>query len=493
MSPAKLLLALAAVAGALLAGGCTGRYFHTAGPPPAQPPRYALADLPVREYWTGVIFNGEKVGFTHVSVRPLPGEPGRFAIESDAALLLQIFGFRKTVNLRAQDVVDGDLRLVRFAHDHDLDGNRLQVSGEVADGELRIQVDHAGRVHSQRYPVRDPLYPTSATAFYPIVHGLALGGRFRYTIYNSEVQRLLEVEQQVAGYERSDLFLGEAFRVRTSMLGHSVTTWIDARGQPLLEMAFNGVMISALEGESEARRYLAQAALNKSESLIEFALIRPEGAVNGARRLRELHLEISGAPWPPPSDDRQRCRASAGAYLCEVRADAAAQDDTEDAVYLQPSVQVPSDATMIRRTAAGAVGDATEPAQQIDRLLAWIAANIERVPVDAFSAMDVLERREAECQGHAYLFAALARALGIPTRVVNGLAYSEQFEGFLYHTWVESRVGGRWQAIDPTFGQREADATHLKLVEGESGGDVLPLVEWVGKVRIRVLAAGASW
>ena len=89
----------------------------------------------------------------------------------------------------------------------------------------------------------------------------------------------------------------------------------------------------------------------------------------------------------------------------------------------------------------------------------------------------------------ASLYTAFARALGIPTRVVNGLVYSERFQGFLYHAWAESFVDGRWQAVDPTFAQAQADATHIMVVEGESAADVLPLIEWVGKVRIRIHAA----
>lgn len=481
------LLALLVLIVVTVSGCATSRYFHDAGPPPATPPRYALADLPVREYWTGVIFNGDKIGFTHVAVQPLPDEPGRYLIESDAALVLRILGYSKTVDLRAQDVVDGELRLVRFTHDHNLDGNRLQVSGEVVGNQLRVQLDNAGRAREQRLTLDDPVFPTSAIAFFPIVQGLAVGRRFHYVIYNSEVQRLLEVQQRVAGYERSDLFMGQAYRVETSALGHGATTWIDAHGQPLLEMALNGVMISALEGKSEARRYLTQAALNKRETLLDFSLIKPQRTVSQPRALRELRLGVSGAPWPPPSDGRQQCEAAAGGYQCEIRAGVAvAPAGAEDTAYLQQSVQVPSEAAAIKSTAARIVGEVTDPAERIDLLLKWIAANIHRVPVDAFSALDVLEHREAECQGHAYLFAAFARSLGIPTRVVNGLVYSEQFHGFLYHSWVESRIGDDWRAIDPIFAQREADATHLKLVEGESGGDLLPLVQWVGKVRIRV-------
>jgi transglutaminase-like putative cysteine protease len=109
-------------------------------------------------------------------------------------------------------------------------------------------------------------------------------------------------------------------------------------------------------------------------------------------------------------------------------------------------------------------------------------------PADVWTALDVLDTREAECQGHAYLYAALARSLEIPTRVVNGIVYSADFEGFLYHTWAESLVDGHWIAVDPTFGTVPADATHVKLVEGETLAELTPLVDWIGRVNVTVLS-----
>ena len=133
------------------------------------------------------------------------------------------------------------------------------------------------------------------------------------------------------------------------------------------------------------------------------------------------------------------------------------------------------------------VAGAASPEERITRILQWLDENIKKAPLDVFSALDVLQQHEAECQGHAYLYTALARASGVPTRMVNGLAYSKDFEGFLFHSWAESLVGARWQAVDPTFGQSEADATHIKLVEGETLAELVPLTDWVGKLKIRVL------
>ena len=105
-----------------------------------------------------------------------------------------------------------------------------------------------------------------------------------------------------------------------------------------------------------------------------------------------------------------------------------------------------------------------------------------------FSALDVLVTRKAECQGNTYLYAAFARSLGIPTRVVNGLVYSETFgDGFLYHTWAESHLDGRWIPVDPTFGQVNADATHIKLLEGESLVELAPMVSLMGRLKAKVV------
>jgi len=115
----------------------------------------------------------------------------------------------------------------------------------------------------------------------------------------------------------------------------------------------------------------------------------------------------------------------------------------------------------------------------------WVYDNMEKSLVDSFTALHALQDRRGECQSHTNLFTALARAAGIPTRVVNGLVYSSEFKGFVYHAWPEVYVG-EWRALDPTFGQIVVDATHIKLSEGGYEG-VVKLMEFIGKVKIDIL------
>ena len=42
--------------------------------------------------------------------------------------------------------------------------------------------------------------------------------------------------------------------------------------------------------------------------------------------------------------------------------------------------------------------------------------------------------------------------------------------------------------MDPTFATIPADATHVKLVEGESPGELAALADWVGRLKLRVIA-----
>ena len=148
-----------------------------------------------------------------------------------------------------------------------------------------------------------------------------------------------------------------------------------------------------------------------------------------------------------------------------------------------PEIQVKH--PLIRTLAKDLVAGEKDAWQAAKTISTWVFDNLDKVLVDSFTALDALHDRRGECQSHTNLFTALARAVGIPTRVVNGLVYSDHFEGFLYHAWPEVWVG-EWRALDPTLGQHQVDATHIKLSVGNYAG-ALKLMEFIGQVRIELL------
>ena len=485
---------LAALALAMLVlplGGCAGLYFRDAGPAPVV--RHDLATLPWSEYWTGIVFNGEKIGFAHFTISK--ADSGNYEIRSEASFALRFLGIEKKINLKSRDLIRDDLSLVEFAYEYRIDGSELKVSGRRDPGELVARIVTGGQPTDQRLMVRGKLYSSSVIILYPVLHGLEIGREHAYSVYNGELQAIADVTQRVTAYQQSELFLGNAFKVETAMRGQRVSTWIGPDGRPVFELALHGAMISFLEDAGSAARYLALASLNKKEGLLEYSMVMPDRPIENPRSVSAMRVTLLGVERAPPSDAAQRCAAAQRDYTCEIRRGAGAGTGTGEAAplppaearYLRSSVTVQSDDAAIRKLAAEIVGGSASAEDSIARILRWLDHNVEKAPLDVFSALDVLQQRKAECQGHAYLYTALARAAGIPTRIVNGLVYSGELQGFLYHSWTESRVGAGWRAVDPTFGQIAADATHIKLVEGENLAEMVPLTEWVGKVRIRVL------
>jgi len=91
------------------------------------------------------------------------------------------------------------------------------------------------------------------------------------------------------------------------------------------------------------------------------------------------------------------------------------------------------------------------------------------------SAVEVAESRQGDCTEYAVLSAALCRAVGIPSRVVMGIAYIEKYmemeNRFGGHAWTEAYVGDKWVGIDAAFkeGQfleRERQKVRRRFVKG---------------------------
>ncbi len=492
MRRAAAVLALAVLC------GCAGRgdYFHDAGTAPATEPR-ALAEWPWHEIWTGVVFRGQKVGFSRLTISPAADAPGLWDLETESALRLRFLGVDKRVSLRGTDRVDGELRLRRFRYDYVLDGNRLHVEGEWADGALQVRTESGGARSAQRLVPESPPVPASALALLPARRGLRVGDTLTATVFVGESQSLASAELQVRGYETSSLFEGPAYRVATSLLGLETDTWIDAQGRPRLETALYGAMVSALEDPARARAYLVEASLAKQETLLDFSLLRSDD-VPRARQVSALRIVLDRVPatLDVPGSAGQRCARSGERLDCRVdrRAPGPPGDAQAAQRYLRPTVAAPSFEGQFVELARTLNVSAADPAGSVDRMLAWIDANIAKEAIDAFSAADVLRERRGECQGHAYLFAAIARAGGLPTRVVNGLVYVPEYQGFLYHTWNEVWFANEgWRPVDATFAQPRADATHVALAVGESPAEIAPLAALVGRARVASVSEIAHW
>lgn len=93
------------------------------------------------------------------------------------------------------------------------------------------------------------------------------------------------------------------------------------------------------------------------------------------------------------------------------------------------------------------------PQETVEKTYNWVVKNIKKASYmkQDRGALYALEHRQGDCTEFMYLFAALNRANGIPTRNLAGFVTKENavLRGEDYHNWTEVYVDGRWYLVDP--------------------------------------------
>lgn len=131
--------------------------------------------------------------------------------------------------------------------------------------------------------------------------------------------------------------------------------------------------------------------------------------------------------------------------------------------YLAAEPGVESDHPGISALARGAVAGAAGVDQQVEALLHAVVTHLDYGRTGAAEgALAGFEKGVGSCGTYASLFVAMARAVGIPARLVYGWADSGGLAGPLgpenRHAWAEYYHPDRgWVPVDPTFAERQRD------------------------------------
>jgi transglutaminase-like putative cysteine protease len=152
--------------------------------------------------------------------------------------------------------------------------------------------------------------------------------------------------------------------------------------------------------------------------------------------------------------------------------------------YLKATPFIQSDHPEIRTKAKEIVSEGDPDIVKAKKLVAWVHQNIQKRPVLSVpNALETLRNRVGDCNEHAVLLAALARASGIPAEIEAGLVY--QNGRFYYHAWNVLHLE-RWITADAAMGQLPADVTHLRFVRGTE--QQIDLMQIIGKVKLEILS-----
>ncbi len=290
----------------------------------------------------------------------------------------------------------------------------------------------------------------------------------------------LRVRELVQAFVRRERLAGAGVEEEVSVVTEAET---GDRLATEYRVADDGRIVGIRIGGAIEARPETEATARKLETVDLFALSRVQLPGPLPRVVpATVVFRLAGLPatfWK--ADGRQAfAPGPGGTTLVTVRARLPAAADaardtprstpSPDPALVAPTPNVDSDSPAVQEAARRAAGDvpgryaaAVRLAEDVNRRL------VKAYGVSQDRASDVLAAGEGDCTEHSVLFAAMARALGIPTRQVHGLVYARYADGqdaLYWHAWDEVLSAGEWIAIDPTFGQPVADATHLALGRG---------------------------
>ena len=298
--------------------------------------------------------------------------------------------------------------------------------------------------------------PSDLTAI-PVDVRIVSRGKVRLDDHEED---LVEVEQ------RADL-LGSPFTMKAW-----ITPEHEVRKSVLPLLGLELVMLACDEACANAP--------NQPADILEHAVVRAPAALTPALRRDGVRYRIAvrGAE-PPRLPDTGEQKVTGEPRELRVDVDPTPESfdrSAPEADERGPNRWVESDDAGIMKMAKEVAGNAKDDGERMRRFERQVSEYItnKSMRVGYASARETLRSREGDCTEHAVLLAALARAQGIPARVVNGLAYAPSFAGykraFIPHAWVQAYVDGAWHSYDAALGAFDAGHIALSLGSGEASG-----------------------
>jgi transglutaminase-like putative cysteine protease len=185
-----------------------------------------------------------------------------------------------------------------------------------------------------------------------------------------------------------------------------------------------------------------------------------------------------------------------------MQADLEQTDDLEQFLTPAPGIQCqhPEVFTLARSLARGAAND-VDAARRLFEFVRDTVRYSVHVPfweLEHYLALNTLARGYGFCVQKSALLCALARALGIPSRLgfadiqnhlVRGPLAEALPDGLIYHhCFLEWFVGGRWLKCTPSFDRGLTEALGWRLVEFSAEANaLLPATDLAGQPHITYL------
>ncbi len=379
-------------------------------------------------------------------------------------------------------------------------------SGVFRDGKLHLTEQGFGGGQTQVVDVPAGLLMPEAVRRLRVEKGFAPGTTYKYLAFHPEEPSGAAVTVEVVGPERVEL-MGRHERLHrltesATVGGNTMpgTTYVDDQGRVRkTTSSLMGTTLAIIAADAEAA-----ARPDEPFDLLEIGTVPSPNPIPNARQTTTARFilrptERGGKLAIPSTDSQVATPGPGGSVVVSVKLVANAKGTrpyagegvalvADDLAALQPSEFIQSNEPAIRTQARQIVGDQSDALAAARAIETWVANHVSDQTLSAgyASALETLTTGAGDCTEHSVLVAALCRAAGIPCRIVNGVAYTDQFETqrqrFIGHQWNQVLVGDKWVDIDAALG---TDASRITLLVGaERPVDFLGMLQTLGKFDI---------
>ncbi len=194
----------------------------------------------------------------------------------------------------------------------------------------------------------------------------------------------------------------------------------------------------------------------------------PYTLLNGVRGNQILHFELSDLP--PYSVRTISIQAE---FLLSDQAVRIARFDAAPDLEADRFIESDHPALIERARKLSAAS----PLQTAKNIQQWVSGHVRYIGYTrrGRGALYALRHKKGDCTEFMYLFAALARAAGIPARCMGGYVQTESgpLEPADYHNWAEFYHDGAWRIADPqrrVFMEKGAEYIATRVIDGREEG-----------------------
>ena len=459
--------------------------------------------------------SGEQIGFASSTIDTTPTQ-----ITATDYLVadLPIGGEENRAEARSVVSLTRGMRVDSFTVTLETDSIPFEARGRIiGDSTLRLSVGDTLKPDTSRVKLNGPvLLPTLLPLAVMLGDRPKVGAKTTFSVFDPVEQApkpvVIEIMAEslfvVSDSAKLDTASGRwtvahddtvrAWRLKTDGT-QPVLAWVDEQGRLVQAELPGGLAIQRhayeiafenwkLDARARGTRVTADRDILETTAIASNRLVR----VNA---LGELRARLSGTDLRGFAIEGGRQHMSGDTLIVRRETGAALGSWTqltlsgEKAAMLLPALAaepgLPRDSAIVA-TARRIVGAERDALTRVRLLNRWVHDSLaKRTTLGIPNAATVLRTRSGDCNEHAALFTALARANGIPTRIAAGLAYVGG--KFYYHAWPEVYLTD-WVAVDPTFGQVPADAGHLRFTLGGLTRQA-ELLRLIGTLKIDVVSA----